>query len=72
MAVALLTTFYGAVLAFLLFNPIAEKLEDRTKNEEILLHIIISGIDGITKGTSQSVLEDKLAAFLSPKSRIIK
>jgi len=70
MAVALLTTFYGAVLAFLLFNPIAEKLEDRTKNEEILLQIIISGIDGITKGASQSVLEEKLGAFLPPKSRI--
>lgn len=69
MAVALLTTFYGAVLAFLIFNPIAEKLEDRTRNEEILLQIIVSGIDGITRGVNQSVLEDKLAAFLAPKSR---
>ncbi len=69
MAVALLTTFYGAVLAFLIFNPIAEKLEDRTRDEEILLHIIVSGIDGITRGTNQSILEDKLISFLSPKSR---
>lgn len=69
MAVALLTTFYGAVLAFLIFNPIAEKLEDRTKNEEILLEIIINGIDGISRGVNQSVLEDKLVAFMSPKSR---
>jgi chemotaxis protein MotA len=69
MAVALLTTFYGAVLAFLIFNPIAEKLEDRTKNEEMMLQIIVSGIDGITRGINQSILEDKLIAFLSPKSR---
>jgi chemotaxis protein MotA len=69
MAVALLTTFYGAVLAFLIFNPIAEKLEDRTAHEETLLEIIVNGIDGITKGINQSILEDKLLAFLSPKSR---
>jgi chemotaxis protein MotA len=69
MAVALLTTFYGAVLAFLIFNPIAEKLEDRTSNEEILLQIIVSGIDGITQGMNQSVLEDKLTAFLAPGKR---
>ncbi len=69
MAVALLTTFYGAVLAFVLFNPIAEKLEDRTKSEEILLEIIINGIDGIARGTNQMILEDKLVSFLSPKSR---
>ncbi len=69
MAVALLTTFYGAVLAFLVFGPIAEKLEDRTKHEEMLIEIIISGVDGITKGISQSILEDKLVAFLSPSMR---
>lgn len=69
MAVALLTTFYGAVMAFVIFNPIAEKLEDRTKSEEILLEIIINGIDGIARGTNQMILEDKLVSFLSPKAR---
>ena len=69
MAVALLTTFYGAVLAFLVFGPIAAKLEDRTKQEEMLIEIVISGVEGITKGISQSILEDKLVAFLSPAMR---
>lgn len=69
MAVALLTTFYGAVLAFVIFNPIAEKLEVKTKEEEILLEIIINGVDGIARGTNQMILEDKLISFLSPKSR---
>ncbi len=69
MAVALLTTFYGAVMAFLVFNPIAEKLEERTKNEKLLMDIIVSGVEGITKGINQSILEDKLMAYLSPKMR---
>jgi len=69
MAVALLTTFYGAVLAFLVFNPIAEKLEDRTKQEKIVMEIILYGIEGIMKGINQSVLGDKLVAFIAPKRR---
>jgi chemotaxis protein MotA len=69
MAVALLTTFYGAVLAFLIFNPLAEKLEERTKHEKIIMDIILSGIEGITKGINQSILEDKLMAYIAPKMR---
>lgn len=69
MAVALLTTFYGAVMAFLVFNPLAEKLEDRTNREKMLLEIIINGIDGIIKGVNQLVLEEKLLAFVAPKMR---
>ena len=38
MAVALLTTLYGAILAFLVFNPIADKLECRT-NDEARQHV---------------------------------
>jgi chemotaxis protein MotA len=69
MAVALLTTFYGAVFAFVICNPIAEKLENRTKEERVILEIIINGIDGITKGINQSILEDKLIAFIAPGMR---
>ncbi len=69
MAIALLTTFYGAVMAFLIFNPIAENLEDKTKNERIIMEIILNGIDGIMQGTNKSILEDKLTSFLEPKMR---
>ncbi len=69
MAVALLTTFYGAVLAFFIFNPIAGNLEEKTKKEKITLDIILNGIDGIMKGTNMSVLEDKLVSFIAPKMR---
>jgi len=72
MAVALLTTFYGAVLAFLIFNPIAEKLADRTNAEKLNMDIIITGIDSITKGVNPRILEDKLLSFLAPKARKIK
>ena len=72
MAIALLTTFYGAVLAFLVFNPIAEKLADRTNSEKLNMDIIITGIEGITKGINPRILEDKLVSFLAPKARKIK
>lgn len=72
MAVALLTTFYGAVLAFLVFNPIAEKLADRTNSEKVNMDVIITGIEGITKGINPRILEDKLVSFLAPKARKMK
>jgi len=72
MAVALLTTFYGAVLAFLIFNPIAAKLEDRTSQEKMNMDIIITGIDAITKGISPRIMEDKLLSYLQPRARKAK
>lgn len=72
MAVALLTTFYGAVLAFLVFNPIAENLAGKTDQEKIVMNIILNGMDGIVKGLNQSLLQDKLTSFLSPKKRNLR
>jgi chemotaxis protein MotA len=69
MAVALLTTFYGAVLAFLVFIPISEKLKDRTDQEALIKELIIDGIKGITKGLSPRVLDDRLVSFLEPAKR---
>ena len=69
MAVALLTTFYGAVLAFMVFGPIAEKLEGRTKTEELNMKIVISGINSIVNGENSLVLKEKLEAFLAPSQR---
>jgi chemotaxis protein MotA len=69
MAVALLTTFYGALMAFLIFNPIADKLEERTKEEKFNMEIILAGIDGIIKGINHLILQDKLIAFLPSKKR---
>lgn len=67
MAVALLTTFYGTLLANLLFLPIAGKLKTRSKQEILLKNLVIEGIISIQSGDNHRIVEQKLKAFLSPK-----
>ncbi|AEH44196.1 MotA/TolQ/ExbB proton channel [Thermodesulfatator indicus DSM 15286] len=69
MAVALLTTLYGAVLANLIFMPIANKLELRSQEEQLNYRLIIEGVIGLQKGLNPRVLEEILKAFLPPKKR---
>ena len=69
MAVALLTTMYGAVLAFVVCNPIAEKLERRTAEETMNMTVVIEGIDSIVRGHNAAVIREKLEARLSPAKR---
>lgn len=70
MAVALLTTFYGAVFANLVAVPVAKKLEFRSREETVGLEIIVEGIISMVKKENPAVMFDKLNAFLNPKSRI--
>ena len=72
MAVALLTTLYGAILAFLVFNPIADKLECRTNDEARNMSVIIMGIDSMLKGENPRFMRDKLDSFLEPRYRQAK
>ena len=65
MAIALLTTMYGAVLANLVFLPIASKLESKTEEEVFIKQIIIEGVIGVQSGQNPRILEEKLSAFLS-------
>ncbi len=69
MAVALLTTLYGALLANLLFLPAAGKLRVRTSGELLAKEIIIEGILSIQSGDNPRVVEQKLKAFVSPAVR---
>lgn len=69
MAVALLTTMYGAILAFLVFGPIAEKLERRTSEEGAHMSVVIEGIDSIVRGQNAAVIKDRLEARLPPAER---
>src|SRR5690625_5072363 len=64
MAVALLTTLYGTVLANLVFIPMASKLEGETEEEVFIKQIIIEGIIGVQSGQNPRILEEKLSAFL--------
>ena len=65
MAVALLTTFYGSLLANLVFLPMAGKLEAKTDEEIFHKQVIIEGVLGVQSGQNPRILKEKLTAFLS-------
>ena len=69
MAVALITTLYGAFLANLIFIPIAGKLKTRSGNELLVKELCIEGIMSIQSGDNPRIVEGKLKAFLSPSMR---
>ncbi len=69
MAVALLTTMYGAILAFMVFGPIAEKLDRYGREETLNMSVVIEGVEAIVKGQNAMVIKDKLEARLPPDSR---
>ena len=69
MAVALLTTLYGAILANLFFLPIADKLALRSEEEERNRKLIIQGVLGILRGLNPRVMAEFLETFLPPKQR---
>lgn len=69
MAVALLTTFYGAVAANLIALPMADKLEAKSKEEMLVKEMIIRGVMAIQSGDNPRIVEQKLKVFLPPKLR---
>jgi chemotaxis protein MotA len=68
MAVALLTTLYGSVLANVVFLPLAKKLEERSKEEYQNMELMREGMLAIHKGEHPSIIKEKLHSFL-PGSR---
>lgn len=69
MAIALITTFYGALLANLIFLPMAGKLKKRSADEVLVKELVIEGIISIASGDNPRLMEQKLHAFLLPKLR---
>jgi chemotaxis protein MotA len=69
MAVALLTTFYGSVLANIVCMPIAGKLRTRSKEEMLIKEMTVAGIISLSNGDNPRVLEQKLHAFVAPNQR---
>lgn len=70
MAIALLTTLYGALIANVLAGPLAEKLDNYSANEQNNCALILEGVIEIRKGTmNPRVLEDVLKSRLSPGDR---
>lgn len=70
MAIALLTTLYGSLLANMVFIPMAAKLENKTEQEVFYKQIIIEGVIGVQSGQNPKILEEKLSAFMSTTERI--
>lgn len=69
MAVALLTTFYGAFMANLVFIPLAGKLSVYSKAERLAMEMTVEGICTISQGESPSAVREKIQSFISPVHR---
>lgn len=69
MAVALLTTFYGSIVANLVCMPIAGKLKTRSKEEVLIKEMTVRGIISLSNGDNPRILEQKLKAFIPPNQR---
>ena len=70
MAVALITTFYGALSANMLFLPVADKLAGRSEKEVLQVRIVIEGVLMIQEGMNPRLIEQRLNAHLEPEQRI--
>jgi chemotaxis protein MotA len=69
MAVALVTTFYGSLLANLFFTPMATKLKYRSSQEVLYKEIMLEGMLSIQAGENPRIIEEKLKAFIPPDER---
>ena len=69
MAVALLTTMYGAIIANAFALPLSDRLSRRSGEEVLLKTIIIKGVMAIQSGDNPRIVEQKLKTFLPPSDR---
>ncbi len=69
MAVALLTTLYGALIANVFCLPLADKLKVRALEEQMTMTICLEGVMGLSNGDNPNALDQKLRAILSPEQQ---
>ncbi|MCU9811798.1 motility protein A [Paraclostridium sp. AKS81] len=69
MAAALITTFYGALMANAILNPIGFNIQIKGERECERMDMMICGIMSIQNGDSTRVIEEKLVNFLTPKEK---
>lgn len=69
MAVALITTFYGSVIANMIGTPLYNKIKTRSAEEQHLRLIMLAGIMAIQSGDNPRIVEQKLNAYLPPSQR---
>jgi len=70
MALALLTTLYGAILANMVFVPLASKLERNSINEAMVLNVYAIGASSISRQENPRRLEMLINAILPPAKRV--
>jgi chemotaxis protein MotA len=69
MAVALLTTMYGSIIATAFAQPLGDRLALRSSEEVLIKTIIIKGVMAIQSGDNPRIVEQKLRTFLPPSER---
>lgn len=69
MAIALLTTLYGAIIANVVALPIADKLAHRSDEERLNRSLVMEGIGCIQEGMNPKVMEELLRIYLPPSQR---
>ncbi len=70
MAVALITTFYGSLLANWICIPVVNKLKVSNASEIMMKEVIVEGLLSIQAGENPRVIEEKLKSFLNPANRL--
>jgi chemotaxis protein MotA len=69
MAVALITTLYGSLLANWICGPVGNKLKADNSAEMMMKEVMIEGLLSIQAGENPRVIEEKLKSFLAPSER---
>jgi chemotaxis protein MotA len=69
LAIAIITTFYGAILCYLFFTPLGRKLDQLTGKEVLHKSIVLMGVLSIQSGDNPRIVKDKLISFLPPVLR---
>ena len=69
MSVALVTTFYGSLIANWICTPVATKLKANNASEIVIKEVMVEGLLSIQAGENPRVIEEKLKSFLAPSNR---
>jgi len=69
MAVAIITTLYGSLIANVFCNPVITKLKLRSSEEILMKEVMLEGMLSIQAGENPRIIEEKLKAFMAPKLR---
>ncbi|GAA0724130.1 motility protein A [Clostridium malenominatum] len=70
MAKALVTTFYGSLLAYMVFNPMGSNLSLKSDSEASIREMMLEGILSIQSGVNPRIVEEKLISYLTPAERL--